>query len=199
MWLSGIAVAILSIQRNERRNGLQICSLIAETKRFKKRFQESCPFSTTRLKYTTYCSFTKFSEMSEILKFIPELPIDSWWTYAVALIGLVIAITLAIRFVSSTTDDIDPVEIDRQMLSSVQELTRTGEITDDEYRSIKGQLVERLKTQEEERKKAEEAKSSKSPSLSLLDEIQQLDQTNPAIPQNLTDSDSDFAKPSISN
>ena len=85
------------------------------------------------------------------------------------------------------------------MLSSVRELTRTGEITDDEYRSIKGQLVERLKTKEEERKKAEEAKSSKSPSLSLLDEIQQLDQTNPAIPQNLTDSDSDFAKPSISN
>lgn len=134
--------------------------------------------------------------MFEISKFIPELPIDSWWFFGSVMTGLVIAIALVIRFVSSKTDDIDPVEIDRQMLSSVRELTRTGEITDDEYRSIKGRLVERLKLTEEERKNSsEDSRTSKTLSLTSLDEPPTQNEADSAIQQDSTDSDSDHTNP----
>ena len=134
--------------------------------------------------------------MFEISKFIPELPIDSWWFFAAVLTGLIIAIALVIRFVSSKTDDIDPVEIDRQMLSSVRELTRTGEITDHEYRSIKGRLVERLKLTDEERQNSEASRTSKALRISSSDEINDQNETDSALRQDLTDSDSDHANPS---
>lgn len=135
--------------------------------------------------------------MFEISKYIPELPIDSWWFFGSVLTGLIVAIALVIRFVSSKTDDIDPVELDRQMLSSVRELTRTGEITDDEYRSIKGRLVERLKLSEDERKTSEDSRTSKKPSLSTLEELEDQNEADSAIQQNSTDSDSDQSNPII--
>lgn len=102
--------------------------------------------------------------MFEFTKFIPELPINDWWFFSAVMIGLIILIALVIRFVSSQTDDIDPVEIDRQMLSSVRELTRSGEISEDEYRSIKGRLIDRLKSAEELPDKSSESSThDKSP------------------------------------
>lgn len=140
--------------------------------------------------------------MFEISKFIPELPIDSWWFFGAVLTTLVVAIALVIRFVSSTTDDIDPVEIDRQMLSSVRELTRTGEITDDEYRSIKGQLVERLKLTDEEGKVSEQSKTAATSFAPPLDKTKPLDETkdqkdgDSALHQNPIHDDFDPANPS---
>lgn len=127
--------------------------------------------------------------MFEISKYIPELPVDSWWFFGAVLTALVVAIGLIIRFVSSKTDDIDLVEVDRQMLSSVRELTKTGEITDDEYRSIKGRLVERLKLSEDEQKSSEDSQTS--------EEIEDQDETESAIQQNSNDSDSDQSNPTI--
>lgn len=137
--------------------------------------------------------------MFEISKFVPELPIDSWWFFGAVLTVLIVAIALVIRFVSSKTDDIDPVEIDRQMLSSVRELTRTGEITDDEYRSIKGRLVERLKLTDEERKVSDESRTSKTTPLSSFNKTDDQNLAVPAIQQDPPDSDSDDANPSNSN
>ena len=72
------------------------------------------------------------------------LPIDSWWFCAVVLIVLVFAIWLIARLTTSVTEDIDPAEADRQMLTAVAELKSRGELSSEEFRSIKGRLVERL-------------------------------------------------------
>ena len=48
------------------------------------------------------------------------------------------------RLTTTVTDDIDPAETDRQMLTAVNELHSQGELSEEEYRSIKGRLVTRL-------------------------------------------------------
>ena len=75
---------------------------------------------------------------------IPELPVDNWWFIGIVLVLLIFVIWVVARLTTSVTDDIDPAEIDRQMLTAVSELHSQGELTQDEYRSIKGRLVERL-------------------------------------------------------
>lgn len=134
--------------------------------------------------------------MFEITKFIPELPIDSWWFFAAVMTGLIIAIALVIRFVSAGTDDIDPVEIDRQMLSSVRELTRTGEITEDEYRSIKGRLVERLSEADEDSVKPESSRGSKALLFPPPKDTKKQDSENHQPPGEMDDSNSDDTNPS---
>lgn len=74
----------------------------------------------------------------------PELPVDSWWFFAVVLVLLMVFIWAIARLTTRTTDDIDPAEIDRQMLSAVSELRSQGELSPEEFRSIKSRLVERL-------------------------------------------------------
>jgi Mg-chelatase subunit ChlI len=75
---------------------------------------------------------------------IPELPVDNWWFCAIVLFALMIGIWLVARYVTSVTEESDPAEIDRQMLTAVAELKSRGELTSEEYRSIKSQLVHRL-------------------------------------------------------
>jgi hypothetical protein len=74
----------------------------------------------------------------------PELPFDSWWFLGVVLLLLVCLIWVIARLTTTVTDDIDPAEIDRQMLTAVNELHSQGELSEEEYRSIKGRLVTRL-------------------------------------------------------
>lgn len=74
----------------------------------------------------------------------PKLPVDSWWFLGVVLVVLVFFIWLIARLTTTVTDDIDPAEIDRQMLTAVNELHSQGDLTAEEYRSIKGRLVVRL-------------------------------------------------------
>ena len=75
---------------------------------------------------------------------LPELPVDSWWFFTIVLVLLVVFIWVVARLTTHTTDDIDPAEIDRQMLSAVSELRSQGELTQEEFRSIKSHLVTRL-------------------------------------------------------
>lgn len=77
----------------------------------------------------------------------PELPVDSWWFFAVVLVLLIFVIWGVARLTTSVTGDIDPAEIDRQMLTAVSELRSQGELTSEEYRSIKSRLVDRLSDQ----------------------------------------------------
>jgi len=74
----------------------------------------------------------------------PELPVDNWWFVGTVLVVLIILIWVVVRLATSATEGIDPAEIDRQMLTAVSELRSQGELTPDEYRSIKGRLVGRL-------------------------------------------------------
>ena len=60
------------------------------------------------------------------------------------MIVLVFVIWTVARFTTSVTKDIDPAETDRQMLTAVRDLKTQGELSDEEYRSIKSWLVDRL-------------------------------------------------------
>lgn len=72
------------------------------------------------------------------------LPVDSWWGFGIILVLLVLFVWAVVRLVSRETDDIDPAEVDRQMLTAINELHRRGDLSQEEFRSIKSQLVERL-------------------------------------------------------
>jgi len=78
---------------------------------------------------------------------VPELPVDNWWFCAAVLIVLVVSIWAIARLTASATEDIDPAETDRQMLTAVSELRSQGELTTEEFRSIKSRLVNRLSEQ----------------------------------------------------
>lgn len=88
-----------------------------------------------------------FSQLSFQLPAMPALPVDNWWFLGFVLFLLIVCIWLVARLVPTATDDIDPAEIHRQMLTTVRELHSQGELTPEEYRSIKGHLVERLSLQ----------------------------------------------------
>ena len=78
----------------------------------------------------------------------PELPVHEWWFFGVVLVLLIISITVVARLATAASEEIDPAEIDRQMLTAVNDLHSEGELTSEEYRSIKGRLVDRLSDQD---------------------------------------------------
>ena len=69
---------------------------------------------------------------------------DSLWQLlglgAVIALGIMIMFWIRSRFRDDADSDTDP----HSMLTQIRELRREGELTDEEYRSIKGRLVERL-------------------------------------------------------
>lgn len=77
------------------------------------------------------------------LKELP-LPVDTWWGYAIVLFVVIFAIWAVSRLIAPLTEDSDPAEIDRQMLTAINELHRQGDLSKEEFRSIKNQLVTRL-------------------------------------------------------
>jgi len=90
---------------------------------------------------------TFFLQLGFQLPAMPALPVDNWWFLGFVLFVLIVCIWLVARLVPTASDDIDPAEIHRQMLTTVRELHSQGELTPEEYRSIKGHLVERLALQ----------------------------------------------------
>ena len=74
----------------------------------------------------------------------PELPVQEWWFFGVVLVLLIMSIAVVARLATAASEESDPAEIDRQMLTAVRELHTEGELTPEEYRSIKSQLVGRL-------------------------------------------------------
>ena len=77
--------------------------------------------------------------------FVP-IPIgaESWMTFTAVLIVLIVFIWVVARLVTRVTEDSDPAETDRQMLTAINDLHRKGDLSQKEFRSIKGQLVDRL-------------------------------------------------------
>lgn len=73
-----------------------------------------------------------------------HLPDVSWLELLGAAACLVVVIWAILRFVSRVNEDVDPAEADREMLQALMDLRREGQVSEDEFRSIKGQIVGRL-------------------------------------------------------
>lgn len=76
---------------------------------------------------------------------LPKWPLSSWLWFLAAMFGLTIMIWVIVRLVARVNEDTDPAEADREMLLALSELHQEGDLTPDEYRSIKSQLVGRLR------------------------------------------------------
>ena len=75
-----------------------------------------------------------------------QLPDFTWWQFLFAAAGLVVLIWAIVRLISRVHEDVDPAESDQDMLSAISELRAEGDLTEDEYRSIKSQLMGRMKS-----------------------------------------------------
>lgn len=75
-----------------------------------------------------------------------QLPNFTWWQFLFAAACLIVLIWSIVRFVSRVHEDVDPAESDQEMLKAISELRRQGDLTEDEYRSIKGQILARMST-----------------------------------------------------
>lgn len=73
-----------------------------------------------------------------------QLPDFTWWQFLFAAACLVVLIWSIVRFISRVHEDVDPAESDQDMLSAISELRAEGDLTEDEYRSIKSQLMGRM-------------------------------------------------------
>ncbi len=94
-----------------------------------------------------------------------QLPVKSWWGLLIALTLLVALIWWIIRLVARVNEDTDPAEADRQMLMAIHELHREGDLDNEEFRSIKSQIVVRLTSEDsspEDSRKAAKPASAKS-------------------------------------
>ncbi|MEX2286220.1 MAG: hypothetical protein WD648_03965 [Planctomycetaceae bacterium] len=72
----------------------------------------------------------------------------SIWKLIAASCGLFVCLVVAgwlmIRIRSRYRDNEDPAAAEQQMLAQIRDLHRQGDLSEDEYRSIKGRLVKRL-------------------------------------------------------
>lgn len=75
-----------------------------------------------------------------------QLPDVSWLQFLFAGAFLVVLIWAILRLVARVNEDVDPADADQEMLSLLNELRREGDLSEDEFRSIKGQIVGRLST-----------------------------------------------------
>ncbi len=73
-----------------------------------------------------------------------QLPEFNWWQFLFTAACLVVLIWSIVRFVSRAHEDVDPAETDQDMLNTISELRREGDLSEDEYRSIKSQLMGRM-------------------------------------------------------
>jgi hypothetical protein len=118
----------------------------------------------------------------EFLQFV------SWWPVMVAAVALILLIWAILHFVARANEGVDPAEADRQMLLAMNELRREGDLSESEFRSIKGQLVSRFNEGAKPQKTA--GKSAKTaewlPEL-LVSEITDLKQPEVTEPEQQTE------------
>lgn len=73
-----------------------------------------------------------------------QLPDISWLPLLIGAACVVVVVWAIVRLVSRVNEDVDPAEADREMLQALHDLRREGDLTEDEFRSIKGQITGRL-------------------------------------------------------
>lgn len=72
--------------------------------------------------------------------------LESWLPLLIAAVVLIVLIWAILKFLSKMHEDVDPAEADREMLQALRDLRREGDLTEDEFRSIRGKLSNRLNT-----------------------------------------------------
>jgi hypothetical protein len=79
---------------------------------------------------------------------VPERELDLLWRiFEIALafgVVLGISIWLVVRIKSRYWGHEDPAAVEHEMLAQLGDLHREGQLTEEEYRSIKGRLLERI-------------------------------------------------------
>ena len=73
-----------------------------------------------------------------------QLPDVSWLPLLIAATCMIVVVWVVVHLVSRVNEDVDPAEADREMLQALNDLRREGDLTEDEFRSIKGQITGRL-------------------------------------------------------
>jgi hypothetical protein len=73
-----------------------------------------------------------------------QLQDPGWWHMAVAAVVVIVVIWVIVRLIARVNEDVDPADADREMLDAIHDLRSEGDLSEDEFRSIKGQLISRL-------------------------------------------------------
>ncbi len=92
-----------------------------------------------------------------------------WLPLTVAALGVLLLIGVILSLVGRYRESDDPAETDREMLGAIEELRKQGELTDAEFRLIKGRLSERLSTAVSGSDPASESAGNASRRVSLAD------------------------------
>lgn len=69
---------------------------------------------------------------------------EEWIWFLCGLAVVVVVLWAFARFVAWMRDDEDPAAAEQMMLTEIGELHRGGDLSEEEYRSIKGRLLQRL-------------------------------------------------------
>lgn len=88
----------------------------------------------------------KLSDLWESLEGSPQ----DWLSFAIGLVVVTAVVWLAIRFFARLRGGDDPAVVEHQMLNQMREMHRQGNLDENEYRSIKVRLADRLKKIETE-------------------------------------------------
>ena len=102
-----------------------------------------CEYSNRFYEWKVPSEFFWLSRKTDWWKLL-QLPDISWIPLLIAASCLVVVIWAIVRLVSRVNEDVDPAEADREMLLALNDLRREGDLTEDEFRSIKGQITGRL-------------------------------------------------------
>lgn len=102
-----------------------------------------CEYSNRFLSRAVITEFFWLSRKTDWWKLL-QLPDISWLPLLIGAACVVVVVWAIVRLVSRVNEDVDPAEADREMLQALHDLRREGDLTEDEFRSIKGQITGRL-------------------------------------------------------
>lgn len=87
-----------------------------------------------------------FLLLAQRRRYDPLQSLSAWAPLLIAAIILILLIWAILHFLSKMNEDVDPADADRQMLQALRDLRREGDLSEDEFRSIRGKLATRLNT-----------------------------------------------------
>jgi uncharacterized membrane protein len=88
-------------------------------------------------------NFIEFLLLAQRRRYDPFQTLWSWLPLLIAAVVLVLLIWAILRILSKMNEDVDPAEADREMLQALRDLRREGDLSEDEFRSIRGKRNQR--------------------------------------------------------
>lgn len=89
-------------------------------------------------------SFIELLLLGQRRRYDPFQSFSSWLPLLIAGAVLVLLIWAIMHFLSKMNEDVDPAEADQEMLQALRDLRREGDLSEVEFRSIRGKLATRL-------------------------------------------------------